>query len=70
LFAATSPDAKGGRLYSPGGLGNLSGVPTEQAAYSRLRSEDEAVRIWRISEDLTGASYPIALSTSHPKGDR
>jgi hypothetical protein len=70
LFAATSPDAKGGRLYSPSGLGNLSGVPAEQAVYSRLRSEDEAARICQISEDLTGVSYPIALSTSHPKGDR
>ncbi|TKK91686.1 SDR family NAD(P)-dependent oxidoreductase [Herbidospora galbida] len=54
LMAATSPDARGGRLYGPGGLGTLSGAPAEQALYSRLRGEDEAKRVWQVSEELTG----------------
>ncbi|WP_422647548.1 SDR family oxidoreductase [Actinoalloteichus caeruleus] len=58
LMAATSPAARGGRLYGPSGLGHLSGAPAEQVLYSRLRSEDEADRMWRVSENLTGASFP------------
>ncbi|HWO63171.1 MAG TPA: SDR family oxidoreductase [Umezawaea sp.] len=58
LMAATSPDARGGRLYGPSGLGHLSGAPAEQEVYSRLRGEDEAARVWRISENLTRTSFP------------
>jgi NAD(P)-dependent dehydrogenase (short-subunit alcohol dehydrogenase family) len=61
LFAATSPEGRGAHFYGPGGLGHLSGAPAEQAVYSRLRSEDDADRIWRISENLTGAPFPAAL---------
>jgi NAD(P)-dependent dehydrogenase (short-subunit alcohol dehydrogenase family) len=53
LYAATSPDAQGGRLYGPGGFQHLSGAPAEQPVYSPLRSEDDARRIWQVSEDLT-----------------
>ncbi|GGP65554.1 SDR family oxidoreductase [Saccharothrix coeruleofusca] len=58
LLAATSPDARGARLYGPGGFGHLAGAPAEQALYSRLRGEDDAERVWRISEELTGTSFP------------
>ncbi|MBB2948998.1 NAD(P)-dependent dehydrogenase (short-subunit alcohol dehydrogenase family) [Actinoplanes lutulentus] len=64
LLAATSDEASGGRLYGPSGLGNLSGAPAEQAMYSRLRSEEEAARMWAISEDLTGARFPAAAAAS------
>ncbi|MER7081330.1 NAD(P)-dependent dehydrogenase, short-chain alcohol dehydrogenase family [Saccharopolyspora kobensis] len=63
LFAATSPDARGERLYGPSGLGHLSGAPAEQALYSRLRSESDAERIWQISETLTRTSFPTARSS-------
>jgi NAD(P)-dependent dehydrogenase (short-subunit alcohol dehydrogenase family) len=58
LFAATSADAQGGRFYGPSGPGHLGGAPAEQETYSRLRSEDDARRMWRISADLTHASFP------------
>ncbi|NMO49776.1 SDR family oxidoreductase [Actinoplanes sp. TBRC 11911] len=54
LFAATSPDATGGRLYGPGGFQHLSGAPAEQPLYAPLRSRDDAGRAWQISEELTG----------------
>lgn len=54
LFAATSPDAVGGRLYGPAGFQHLGGAPAEQALYRPLRSEDEARRAWEASEELTG----------------
>lgn len=54
VYAATSPDARGGRLYGPKGFRHLSGPPAEQPLYSRLRSADEAGRVWEMSERLTG----------------
>ena len=52
LFAATSPDAAGGRFYGPSGLGHLGGPPAEQELFRRLRSTDDARRIWELSEEL------------------
>lgn len=58
LYAATSPDARGARFYGPRGLGHLGGAPAEQPLYSRLRSEEEARRVWQVSEELTGVRIP------------
>ncbi|HEY3548127.1 MAG TPA: SDR family oxidoreductase [Propionicimonas sp.] len=58
LYAATSSDAKRGGFYGPRGPGHLGGLPGEQALYSRLRSTEEARRIWHISEELTRAPFP------------
>lgn len=60
LYAATSPDARGARLYGPSGPGHLGGPPAEQALYSRLRSAEDARRVWRVSEELTAVSYAAA----------
>lgn len=60
LYAATSSDAGARRLYGPKGPGHLGGAPAEQPLYSRLRSETDAARIWRLSEELTGAAFPDA----------
>jgi len=59
LYAATSPDAKGGALYGPSGLGHLGGGPAEQAIYSRLRSTADAERVWRLSEELTSVDIAV-----------
>lgn len=53
LYAATSPEAKGGSFFGPQGIGNVSGGPGEQKLYSRLHGSDDANRIWQISEELT-----------------
>jgi NAD(P)-dependent dehydrogenase (short-subunit alcohol dehydrogenase family) len=52
LYAATSPHAKSGGFYGPRGLGHMSGPPGEQKLYSRLRSTEDAQRIWQLSEEL------------------
>jgi len=67
LYAATSPDARGGRFYGPSGFQHLSGRPAEQPLYSRLRSQEEAQRVWQISEELTHTTFP-ALSGVEPRG--
>lgn len=58
LYAATSPSAAGGKFYGPRGLGHLGGAPGEQKIYSRLTSEAEAARVWKVSEELTGVKIP------------
>ncbi|MBB2924288.1 SDR family oxidoreductase [Cellulomonas cellasea] len=60
LYAATSPQAQGGRLYGPDGLGNLGGSPAEHALYRPLRDTEEAARVWRVSEELAGVSLAPA----------
>ena len=52
LYAATSPAAVGGGFYGPAGPGHLGGRPAEQSLFSRLRSPDDARRIWEVSEQL------------------
>ncbi|MEO7125044.1 MAG: SDR family oxidoreductase [Nakamurella sp.] len=56
LLAATSPEAHGGQLFGPRGLGHIGGAPSIQKLYSRLRSTDDANRIWKISKQLIGTS--------------
>ena len=62
LYAATSPQARGGHFYGPGGLGNLGGAPAEQRLYRPLRSTDDAERVWQVSQELTG----VPLSDAAP----
>jgi len=57
LLAATAPDAKGGVLYGPAGLGNLGGPPVEHRTFSPLLTED-AVRVWQVSQRLTRTTIP------------
>ncbi|MFF3873749.1 SDR family oxidoreductase [Streptomyces sp. NPDC001978] len=57
LYAATSPDAHGGRLYGPDGLGQFTGGPTQLAIYKSARNEADAARLWEIAEGLTGVTF-------------
>ena len=65
LMAATSPQARGGALYGPGGPGHLGGGPVEHALFRPLRDAAAAQRIWRVSEELAGVSFaaPAAVLT-------
>ncbi|MDO0930496.1 SDR family oxidoreductase [Streptomyces sp. DG2A-72] len=57
LYAATSPDPRGGHLYGPDGLGQFTGGPKQLAIYKSARSEADAARLWQISERLTGITF-------------
>jgi NAD(P)-dependent dehydrogenase (short-subunit alcohol dehydrogenase family) len=57
LYAATSPQAQGGRFYGPDGLGQFTGAPTELAVYRPARGEAGAARLWDVSERLTGVEF-------------
>ncbi len=59
VYAATSTDAAGARLYGPSGFQHLRGVPAEQRLYSRLESPADARRIWELSERLVGVDLVV-----------
>lgn len=57
LLAATAPDQARGAFFGPGGIAHLGGAPAPQRLYSRLRSTQDAERIWRLSEEMTKLSF-------------
>src|SRR5262245_32679144 len=61
LRAATDPGVLGGQYYGPGGFFGARGYP--KLAESSRRSHDTAVqrRLWTVSEELTGVTFPAAL---------
>jgi NAD(P)-dependent dehydrogenase (short-subunit alcohol dehydrogenase family) len=58
LYAATSPDAKGGEYIGPDGWMEMKGSPV--VVQPRANGLDTAVgaRLWTVSEALTGVTYP------------
>lgn len=57
LYAATHPDAEGGKFYGPSGFQQLRGGPAEQEVYRPARSVADAARLWSVSEQLVGLQY-------------
>src|ERR1700754_1473451 len=59
LYAAVSPDAEGGAYYGPRGLLELAGGGVTPAKIpDRARNETDGRRLWEMSEQLTGVTYP------------
>jgi NAD(P)-dependent dehydrogenase (short-subunit alcohol dehydrogenase family) len=57
LFAATSPNARGGGYYGPDRLGETRGHPTEAQIPRQAMEKHVAHKLWEISEKLTGISF-------------
>jgi NAD(P)-dependent dehydrogenase (short-subunit alcohol dehydrogenase family) len=57
LFAATSPRAKPGAYYGPGGIGELRGAPAPALIMPQARDAATAARLWDASEKLAGTSF-------------
>jgi len=62
LYAATSPQARGGLFYGPSGIAHLAGTPAEQKIYKSATSAADAARLWGISERLAGVRFPAAAT--------
>ncbi|GGC28377.1 SDR family oxidoreductase [Brevibacterium sediminis] len=58
LMAATTPGDQGGKFFGPSGIRGLGGRPAEQKLYSRLRSPDDATRMWDLTQKLTQVRFP------------
>jgi NAD(P)-dependent dehydrogenase (short-subunit alcohol dehydrogenase family) len=59
LFAATSPDAVGGRYYGPSGFQELAGGPAPAQVPKRAASAPDSRRLWSLSEQLSGTKFPM-----------
>ncbi|MEA2908737.1 MAG: hypothetical protein QOJ15_818 [Bradyrhizobium sp.] len=57
LFAATSPEAKPGGYYGPGGFSELRGSPARALIMPQARDTAAAARLWEVSAKLTGTSF-------------
>ncbi|MGL6235813.1 MAG: SDR family oxidoreductase [Segniliparus sp.] len=60
LYGATSPDAQGGAYYGPNGFLEATGAPSLARLPKRAKDQAAAVRLWDVSEQLTGVVYPSA----------
>jgi NAD(P)-dependent dehydrogenase (short-subunit alcohol dehydrogenase family) len=59
LYAAATPHAEGGAFYGPRGFYEAAGGGVTLAKVSKAASSDaDSRRLWELSEQLTGVSYP------------
>jgi NAD(P)-dependent dehydrogenase (short-subunit alcohol dehydrogenase family) len=59
LRAATDPNVAGGQYYGPDGLGEQRGHPRLVSSSAQSHDEDLQHRLWAVSEELTGVTYPV-----------
>jgi NAD(P)-dependent dehydrogenase (short-subunit alcohol dehydrogenase family) len=59
LRAATDPGVEGGQYYGPDGLGEQRGHPEVVSSSAQSHDEDLQRRLWTVSEELTGVTYPV-----------
>lgn len=57
LYAATAPDAEGGRYYGPSGIWEARGWPAPSEIAPHACDATDARRLWAISEKLTGIGW-------------
>ena len=57
LYAATSPDVKGGEYFGPNGIAESFGYPKRVDSIPASKNLDDAARLWSVSEELTGVTY-------------
>ncbi|HQS45294.1 MAG: short chain dehydrogenase [Rhizobiales bacterium 24-66-13] len=63
LFAATSPEAGGGRYYGPDRLSETRGHPSEAAIPPAALELHVARRLWDVSETLANVNFIAAAAT-------
>jgi NAD(P)-dependent dehydrogenase (short-subunit alcohol dehydrogenase family) len=58
LRAATDPAVRGGQYYGPDGFRETRGHPTLVQSSAQSHDADAQHRLWAVSEQLTGVTYP------------
>ena len=58
LYAATFPGLEGGSYIGPGGFMEQRGHPTKVGTTPYARHEADAAKLWSVSEELTGDTFP------------
>jgi NAD(P)-dependent dehydrogenase (short-subunit alcohol dehydrogenase family) len=59
LRAAADPAAQNGQYYGPSGFGEQKGHPKVVESSAQSHDEDIQRRLWTVSEELTGVTYPV-----------
>ena len=59
LRAATAPDVRGGDYFGPSGFAGCIGPPGPARSSPRSKDAAAALRLWNVSEQLTGVSFGI-----------
>jgi NAD(P)-dependent dehydrogenase (short-subunit alcohol dehydrogenase family) len=59
LRAATDPGVIGGQYYGPDGFGEQRGHPRVVASSQVSHDTDAQHRLWTVSEELTGVTFPL-----------
>jgi hypothetical protein len=57
IYAATEPSVEGGSFIGPDGFQEFRGSPKLVEPVGRARDADTALRLWQVSEELTGVRY-------------
>jgi NAD(P)-dependent dehydrogenase (short-subunit alcohol dehydrogenase family) len=60
LYAATVPDLPGGTFVGPGAWRGMRGYPRVTSAGAHAYDTGTAIRLWEVSEDLTGVPFDFA----------
>lgn len=58
LRAATDPGVLGGQYYGPDGFAETRGYPKLVSSSSKSHDAERQRRLWAVSEELTGVTYP------------
>ena len=59
LRAATDPAVQGGQYYGPDGFAEQRGHPKLVNSSAQSHDEDLQRRLWAVSEELTGVTFPV-----------
>jgi NAD(P)-dependent dehydrogenase (short-subunit alcohol dehydrogenase family) len=59
LRVAVDPEVKGGEYFNPDG--RFGGYPVRAESSEASYSEEDARRLWAVSEELTGVRYPLPV---------
>ncbi|HQN93603.1 MAG TPA: oxidoreductase [Prolixibacteraceae bacterium] len=57
IRASVDPNVKGGDYFGPHGLGELFGYPVLVKSNAASHNEENARKLWEVSEKLTGVKY-------------
>ena len=57
LYAAADPHARGGAFYGPRGFNEMAAAGSTRRC-PRPRADPDCRRLWELSEQFTGVSYP------------
>jgi NAD(P)-dependent dehydrogenase (short-subunit alcohol dehydrogenase family) len=62
LRAAADPGVQNGQYFGPGGFAEQKGHPKVVASSAQSHDEDLQRRLWTVSEELTGVTYPALIA--------